>query len=153
MKSGRSGKAPVSQSYVSTGRLPSPELVTSLVSECYERLKANRDGRNSDVYPALADVPQDLFGLCVAGVNGSVYAGGDWDCPFSIMSVSKPFVFALVCQVLGGDVARQRSDESDGEFWRNRHDQPRPRFNARRKMDVHPRRSVAICGSRAFAER
>ncbi len=39
---------------------------------------------------------------------GSVYAIGDWDCPFSIMSVSKPFVFALVCQVLGGDVARQR---------------------------------------------
>ena len=36
------------------------------------------------------------------------YAIGDWDCPFSIMSVSKPFVFALVCQVLGGDVARQR---------------------------------------------
>jgi glutaminase len=108
VNSAGSGKAPVSQSYVSTGRLPSPELVTSLVCECYERLKANKDGRNSDVYPALADVPQDLFGLCVVGVNGSAYASGDWDCPFSIMSVSKPFVFALVCQVLGGDVARQR---------------------------------------------
>jgi glutaminase len=82
--------------------------VKSLVSECHERIKSNNDGRNSDVYPALADVPQDLFGLCVVGVNGSVYASGDWDYPFSIMSVSKPFVFALVCQVLGGDVARQR---------------------------------------------
>jgi glutaminase len=108
VNSGRPGKAPLGQPFVSTGRLPSPELVKSLVSECYERFKSNNDGRNSDVYPALADVPQDLFGLCVVGVNGSVYASGDWDYPFSIMSVSKPFVFALVCQVLGGDVARQR---------------------------------------------
>jgi hypothetical protein len=102
VNSGRFGNAPVSQPYVSTGRLPSPELVKSLVSECYERLKANKDGRNSEVYPALGDVPQDLLGLCVVSVNGSVYASGDWDYPFSIMSVSKPFVFALVCQVLGG---------------------------------------------------
>jgi glutaminase len=105
---GRAGKAPVDQPYVSTGRLPPPALVKSLVSECYERFKANKDGKNSDVYPALADVPQDLFGLCVAGVNGSAYVSGDWDYPFSIMSVSKPFVFALVCQVLGGHVARRR---------------------------------------------
>jgi glutaminase len=108
VNSGRPGKAPLGQPFVSTGRLPSPELVKSLVSECYERFKSNNDGRNSDVYPALADVPQDLFGLCVVGVNGSVYASGDWDYPLSVMSVSKPFVFTLVCQVLGGDVARQR---------------------------------------------
>ena len=107
MNSGRPGKA-VDQPHVSTGRLPSPKVVRSLVAECYERLKANKDGRNSDAYPALADVPKDLFGLCVAGVNGSVYTSGDWDLPFSIMSVSKPFVFALVCKVLGGDVARER---------------------------------------------
>ena len=72
MNSGRFGNAPVGQPYVSTGRLPSPELVKSLVSECYERLKANKDGRNSEVYPALGDVPQDLLGLSVVSVNGSV---------------------------------------------------------------------------------
>ncbi len=108
MSSGRPMKARVDQPYVSTGRLPSPRLVKALVSECYERFKANKDGRNSDVYPALAEVPPDLFGLCVVGVNGSAYPGGDWNRPFSIMSVSKPFVFALVCQVLGGDDARRR---------------------------------------------
>jgi glutaminase len=90
VSSRRHGKAPVDQPFVSTGRLPSPELVETLVAGCYESLKGNRDGRNSEVYPALARVPPDLFGLCVVGVKGSVYAIGDWDCPFSIMSVSKP---------------------------------------------------------------
>jgi len=83
-------------------------MVRSLVSEAYERFRATTDGRNSDVYPALARVPSDLFGICVVGTNGSVYAIGDAEHEFSIMSVSKPFVFALVCQLLGPDQARDR---------------------------------------------
>ena len=65
--------------YVSTGRLPSPDVVRALVAEAHERFRTNRDGRVSDVYPALAKVPPDLFGLCVVGVNGAAYASGDWD--------------------------------------------------------------------------
>ena len=94
--------------YVSTGHLPPPEMVRSLVSEAYERFKTTTDGRNSEVYPALARVPSDLFGICVVGTNGNVYAVGDAEHEFSIMSVSKPFVFALVCQLLGPDQARDR---------------------------------------------
>ena len=63
--------------YVSTGHLPSPEMVKSLVSEAYERFKSNVEGSNSDVYPALARVPNDLFGVCVVGTSGNVYAVGD----------------------------------------------------------------------------
>ena len=55
--------------YVSTGHLPSPEMVKALMSEAYERFKSNAEGRNSDVYPALARVPSDLFGACVVGTN------------------------------------------------------------------------------------
>src|SRR6516164_964312 len=94
--------------YVSTGHLPSPEMVKALVSEAYERFKLNGEGRNSDVYPALARVPRDLFGVCVVGTSGNVYAVGDSDYEFSIMSVSKPFVFALVCQVIGPEEAREK---------------------------------------------
>ena len=108
MTSDRPGDASFDSRHVSTGRLPPPESVEALVAEAHARFRTNRDGRNSDVYPALAEAPQDLFGLCVVGVDGAVHASGDWDRPFSIMSVSKPFVFALVCQVLGADVARQR---------------------------------------------
>jgi glutaminase len=94
--------------YVSTGHLPSPELVKELVSEAYKRFKSNTEGRNSDVYPALARVPSDLFGVCVVGTSGNVYAVGDTDHEFSIMSVSKPFVFALVCQEMGAEQAREK---------------------------------------------
>ena len=108
MSSDRSADAVVTAPYVSTGRLPSPDIVRTLVSEAHDRFRANRDGQVSDVYPALANIAQDLFGLCVAGVSSGTYASGDWDVPFSIMSVSKPFVFALILQVLGPEAARQR---------------------------------------------
>ena len=94
--------------YVSTGHLPSPELVKAWVSEAYQRFKSNSEGENSDVYPALARVSHELFGICVVGTSGNVYAAGDTDHEFSIMSVSKPFVFALVCQEIGAERARDK---------------------------------------------
>jgi len=94
--------------YVSTGHLPSREQVQALVAEAYERFKSNTEGENSDVYPALARVPSDLFGICVIGTSGDVYALGDTDYEFSIMSVSKPFIFALVCQEIGAEQAREK---------------------------------------------
>jgi glutaminase len=94
--------------YVSTGHLPIPEMVAELVSEAHARYKAVSDGENSLVYPALARVPRDLFGVCVVGVSGRVHAAGDTDHEFSIMSVSKPFVFALVCQEMGPEEARAK---------------------------------------------
>jgi glutaminase len=94
--------------YVSTGHLPTPEQVRTLVAEAYERYKSTGEGTNSQVYPALARVPSELFGICVVGTSGNVYAVGDADYEFTIMSVSKPFVFALVCEALGQEQVRQR---------------------------------------------
>jgi glutaminase len=94
--------------YVSTGRLPPAGEVVRLVNEAYERHKSNCDGRNSQVYPALAEMPRELFGVCVVRTNGEIYAVGDAKHEFSIMSVSKPFVFALVCQAIGAEQARQK---------------------------------------------
>lgn len=94
--------------FISTGRLPSPELVTALLAEGHARFKSNAEGENSQVYPALARVPSELFGVCVAGTSGNVYEVGDTGYEFSIMSVSKPFVFALVCQEIGAEQAREK---------------------------------------------
>ena len=96
------------QPYISTGHLPDPELVQKLVSESHARFKSDTEGQNSQVYPALAWVPSHLFGVCVVGTSGRVYAAGDVDYEFSIMSVSKPFVFALVCELIGPDAARDK---------------------------------------------
>lgn len=95
-------------SYISTGHLPTPDEVKRLVDEAYVRFQSDAYGENSQVYPALARVPSNLFGICVAGTNGSVYAAGDTDYDFSIMSVSKPFLFALICELIGPEVAKEK---------------------------------------------
>ena len=94
--------------FVSTGHLPTPEQVQSLVAQAHARYKSNTEGENSQVYPALARVPSNLFGVCIAGTSGRIYAAGDIDYDFSIMSVSKPFVFALVCEEIGAEEARAK---------------------------------------------
>ncbi|QNT69087.1 glutaminase A [Defluviicoccus vanus] len=94
--------------YVSTGRLPTAEQITALVAEAHAQFRSHSEGEVSQVYPALARVPAELFGICIVGANGEICAIGDADLPFSIMSVSKPFVFALVCQVIGWEQARAK---------------------------------------------
>ena len=108
MQERRQGVDSLDSSFVSTGHLPTPETITALVKEAYARFRSNSDGENSQVYPALARAPSELFGVCVVGVSGNVYAAGDTDHEFSIMSVSKPFVFALVCQQMGAEQAREK---------------------------------------------
>jgi len=94
--------------FVSTGRLPPPGRVGRLVDAAHARFGAVAEGRVSEVYPALARTPPGLFGICVVGARGGVHAVGDADTPFTIMSVSKPFVFALVCDLIGPTGARER---------------------------------------------
>ena len=91
---------------ISTGQLPPPGVVGMLVGEAHERYGAVQDGKVADYIPALAKADPAWFGICVAGVNGQAFAIGDADIEFSIQSISKPFVFALVCQALGGGRAR-----------------------------------------------
>lgn len=94
--------------FISTGSLPTPEDIRSLITEAHSRFAPVTDGQNSQVYPALARVPSELFGICIVGTSGAVYEVGDSDFEFSIMSVSKPFVFALICGIVGVEEARAK---------------------------------------------
>ncbi|MFO0929827.1 MAG: glutaminase A [Gemmataceae bacterium] len=99
---------PTEAGYVSTGHLPSADRVRALVAEAHARFRCDSAGQTSQVYPALARVSRTLFGVCVVGIDGQVFAAGDADQAFTIMSVSKPFVFALVCELLGPEAVRDR---------------------------------------------
>jgi len=104
----RAGVAAGTESpFVSTGRLPGEELVQKLVVEAHERYRTNDDGALSQVYPALERVPRGLFGICVADIGGDTHAAGDVDAELTIMSVAKPFLYALVCEQLGRDEVRR----------------------------------------------
>ncbi|WP_350275018.1 glutaminase A [Kribbella sp. HUAS MG21] len=92
--------------YVSTGGLPSPAAVGDLVRTAYERFAGVHDGTVSEVYPALADADPEAFGVCVVATDGRSFEAGESRRPFTIMSVAKPFVFALVCQAVGAGAVR-----------------------------------------------
>lgn len=95
-------------SYISTGHLPTPDRVNALITEAYEQFKGITDGQNAQVYPALSRVPSELFGICIAGTSGRLYTIGDVAHEFTIMSVSKPFIFALICEALGAEHVREK---------------------------------------------
>ncbi len=97
-----------SPSLVSTGELPKPEQVREVVTEAYERYRSNGEGVVADYIPALAHASPGLFGICVVGARGRFFEIGDVETEFSIQSVSKPFVFALVCEAIGYEAARHR---------------------------------------------
>jgi len=99
---------PSETSFVSTGSLPTPEQVQSLIDKAHALFASNTDGHNSQVYPALSRVDPKLFGIAIVGARGNVYEVGDSRHEFSIMSVSKPFVFALICELIGVEEARAK---------------------------------------------
>ncbi len=85
-----------------------PELMKKIISEVYLALKEDTEGKVSTVYPALERVEPSLFGICLYNVDGEAYSVGDVDTDFTMMSISKPYIFALVCQAAGPQIARQR---------------------------------------------
>ena len=131
-----------------------------LVNEAYERFQANAEGELSHVYPSLATVDPDRFGICVANTRGLTAKAGDADVEFSIMSVAKPFVFALMCGVHTPDTVAQfvglnatgkkfnsvaaiedqprRQDQPDGQSRGNRHHEHGSRRRHGREVAFHP---------------
>jgi glutaminase len=93
---------------VSTGVLPPDTDVQALISAGYERYRHLGEGAVADYIPALAAASPSAFGVCVAGVGGRLFSAGDADQEFAIESISKLFVFALVCHTLGHEQARQK---------------------------------------------
>lgn len=85
--------------FVSTGSLPGG--VDALLRRALNAFAGVRDGRLSQVYPALASAEEDLFGICLTAVDGAVHHAGDSTTGFTVMSVSKPFVFALAVDAFG----------------------------------------------------
>jgi glutaminase len=75
--------------------------VQQLVDEAHARFRDIDEGEVSQVYPALARVAPGQLGICVVGADGSMACAGDHGTGFAIMSVSKPFLFALVCDWIG----------------------------------------------------
>ncbi|MFI6724293.1 glutaminase A [Streptomyces sp. R-74717] len=92
------------------------EAVTDALRELHTRFAGLRDGQLADYIPQLALAEPDAFGLALISMDGHRYSTGDADAPFTMQSVSKPFVYALALSVLGLDeVGRWVNAEPSGE--------------------------------------
>lgn len=92
--------------HISTGVLPEAAVVEAALGRARHRYAPVDEGEISPVYPALTRANPSHFGLALVSARGSIYEVGDARVPFTIMSVAKPFVFALVCDLIGSDRVR-----------------------------------------------
>jgi glutaminase len=68
---------------------------------CHADFSAESGGAVADYIPELGKADPDHFGISLATLDGHVYEVGDSRIPFTIQSMSKPFVFALALDTLG----------------------------------------------------
>lgn len=73
------------------------------LQELTDSLRGLDDGKVADYIPELAKADPNGLAVCVATVDGHVYATGDTQAMFSIQSVSKPFLYGHALQKLGKD--------------------------------------------------
>ncbi|MFD8565615.1 glutaminase A [Streptomyces sp. NPDC057694] len=74
---------------------PPGDPLSGLLDQVRGSLRDLGGGAPASYIPELSRVDPDLFGLSLCALDGQVYGSGDTDVPFTVQSVSKPFVFAL----------------------------------------------------------
>jgi glutaminase len=77
-----------------------PPLLRFL-NACHADFSAETSGAVADYIPELGKADPAHFGISLATLDGHVYEVGDTTIPFTIQSMSKPFVFALALDTLG----------------------------------------------------
>jgi glutaminase len=77
-----------------------PPLLRFL-NACHAEYLAETSGAVADYIPELGKADPAHFGISLATLDGHVYEVGDTKIPFTIQSMSKPFVFALALDTLG----------------------------------------------------
>ena len=92
--------------FVSTGSLPPPDAVQAALDEAYERHGTTPTARSRASTRRSRGCPPTCSASASSAPAGRVFAAGDADHEFTIMSVSKPFVFALVVRAARAGRAR-----------------------------------------------
>jgi len=74
-----------------------------VVEMCYERHRGNTSGNVAQYIPELAAADPEPFAIAVVTANKDIVVVGDVETPFSIQSISKPFIFGMVLDALGAE--------------------------------------------------
>jgi len=73
----------------------------AFLRDLHLQFQALRDGRVADYIPELSKADPDWFGICVVGTDGQRFEFGDFEQPFTIQSISKPFVYGMALAAHG----------------------------------------------------
>ena len=87
---------------------PRREVVAAVIQEAYDKFKDDKNGKNADYIPYLAQVDSKLFGIAIVTTDNQVLTKGDVDYSFSIQSISKVYTLALAMGELGPDKVFQK---------------------------------------------
>lgn len=80
----------------------------SYLEELYEDLRHVDEGAVASYIPELAGADPRWFGICAVTLDGQAFAVGDSDQPFTMQSVSKPFVYGLALEQNGREAMSRR---------------------------------------------
>ncbi len=82
--------------------------IVRMLETVLDDVRGRDDGAVADYIPSLASANPDRLAFAVVGPRGRVTSVGDDDVPFTIQSVSKPFVLALALEEFGRDAVFAR---------------------------------------------
>jgi glutaminase len=72
--------------------------IQDYLNEIHARVSNIEGGAPADYIPELGKIDPALFGIAIATVDGQLYMVGDASVPFTIQSVSKPFMYGYALQ-------------------------------------------------------
>src|ERR1700755_2228616 len=121
-----------------TTRPGSATPLLRFLERCHTNFAAEEGGAVADYIPELSKADPAHFGISLATLDGYVYEVGDSKVPFTIQSMSKPFVFALALDTLGAaQVERAIGVEPSGD----------PFNSIRLNSDNHPFNPMVNAGA------
>lgn len=74
--------------------------IQAFINELHERFSGLDEGEPAGYIPELAKANPRDFGIVIATVDGRIYEAGDAHKPFTIQSISKPFVYGLALKLI-----------------------------------------------------
>jgi len=97
---------------------PVSQPVLDLLEQIHADIARVTDGDVATYIPELAKANPDWFGICLVTATGAVYEAGDTRQPFTIQSISKPFVYGMALEDNGrAEVLQKVGVEPTGDVF------------------------------------
>ncbi len=81
---------------------------SNVLTELHRKYLPLTDGKIADYIPELSHADPNRFAICVTEIDGKCWVAGDSEHPFTLQSVSKPFIYGLALDNHGAEFVHER---------------------------------------------